>query len=108
MTGVGLKVLAESHPAIPSVAPLMMATSPLGSRIMSPITRGDGISSTTHDGFVSVILSRPHVLSAGGNCPAATAPLEVAGVPPQMSTSASVGLGFSGSSTDEPAFGLVL
>ena len=49
----------------------MIATSaPLGSRIMSPITRGDGIVSMTHAGAASVILIRPHVVSAGTKVPA--------------------------------------
>uniref|UniRef100_A0A0A9H3K2 MoeA C-terminal domain-containing protein n=1 Tax=Arundo donax TaxID=35708 RepID=A0A0A9H3K2_ARUDO len=48
----------------------MIATSaPFGSRIMSPITRGKGIVSTTHDGEASVILIRPHVASAGTKVP---------------------------------------
>jgi hypothetical protein len=81
----------------------MMVTSPLGSMIMSPMTHG--IILMTHFSAGSVILIHPHVVSVVMNCPLDTTALVTGGEPPQANTSASVGLGFRGSSTDEPASG---
>jgi hypothetical protein len=68
----------------------MIRTSAVGKISMSPITRGEGILTTSQFGFASVITRRPQVCSAGKNSCLYVARNDPSGAPPQTKTSALV------------------